>query len=444
MTKLRAALVALVAATTIAGSTLVATPSSGADPGGKGKPTASEQVAEKGEGAANKARNKGYAPPSGAVFNNPRGSRPEKFRIVNTVIQAIRHARPKSFIYITGFLFDSVSAADALIAARNRGVRVQIVFDGNVHNGPANRLGAALNKDNKKIGKGQKRRWPDGQLRKWGKDRSFVKWCVKSCRDGGDPNHAKWYVFTQTGKAKNVVMVSGSNLNKGGAQKGFNDMIILKERPKLVEKFGLVNDEFAEDSSKDGDGFLEFEEGNAVARFYPKKAAGDPVMEDLKAVRCNKAEGGAGRGGRTAVNVAMFRWNNSRGFALARKLVSMDKAGCIVKIVYGAPGKRVVDILKSSARNGGVELYDSRHFTEPTYPGEPREVYLRTHSKYLLINGAVKGDFSSWSVQTGSANWGQSLHAGDENTLTVYDRKIYQKYLENWRWVVNTASVRVR
>jgi len=458
MTKFRAALCAAVVSSALALPTVVvAAPSDAAGALNAAAPTARNVSSDASRDASravtkdavptlvNKKRDpKNYTPPAGAVFNNPKGSRAETFRIVNVVVQAIKNARRGSYIYFTGFLFDSKAASTAMINAQKRGVHVQVVFDGTIRNRQANRLGKALNKDNKKIKKGQKRRFPDGQLRKWGKDRSFVKWCHLSCRDGGDPNHAKWYVFTHTGKAKNVVMVSSSNINKGGAQKGYNDMIILKNRKRLTKDFAFVNDEMAEDSPNDKDGFLQYTRNNVVARFYPKKAKGDPVMDDLNAIRCNKANGGAGRNGKTLVHVAMFRWNNQRGFALAHKLVKLDKQGCIVKVIYGAPGSRVVDILRSSARNGGIELYDSRIFHEPEFEGDERYVTLRTHSKYLLINGAIKGDRSSWSVQTGSANWGRSLHAGDENTITVYNKKTYNKYLANWQHVRRTISTRVR
>ena len=36
--------------------------------------------------------------------------------------------------------------------------------------------------------------------------------------------HSKFYLFSRTGASQHVVMVSSSNLNRGGAVLGWNDM----------------------------------------------------------------------------------------------------------------------------------------------------------------------------------------------------------------------------
>jgi hypothetical protein len=47
-------------------------------------------------------------------------------------------------------------------------------------------------------------------------------------------------------------------------------------------------------------------------------------------------------------------------------------------------------------------------------------------------------------VHTGSANWGRSLRAGDENTLNVAGKKPWKQYLENWRFVRKHGARRIR
>ena len=86
--------------------------------------------------------------------------------------------------------------------------------------------------------------------------------CRKSCRSIGKPNHTKYFTFTRTGKARNVVMVSSSNLNRGGALKGFNDLYVMKGRPGLLHDFSRLHRSMAQDTTGDGrDHFLKFRRG---------------------------------------------------------------------------------------------------------------------------------------------------------------------------------------
>ena len=371
-----------------------------------------------------------YQPPGGAVFNNPQGGHRAKFRIVRTINRAIKGARRGSRIQISTYLMDSKESTTLLIKARKRGVAVQAVIDGSAKNRQTLRLAKALNRDNRKKVRRKHRRG--------GPDRSYVVFCRGSCRNGGRPNHTKYFTFTRTGKARNVVMVSSSNLNRGGAVKGYNDLLVMKKQKRLTKDFASVHREMAEDSRNDGDGFIQFNRGHITARFYPTKKKADPVMQDLRQIRCRGTRQGAGRHKRTTIHVSMFRWNSRRGIALARKLVRLDRAGCEVSVIYGAPGRRVRDVLRTSARRGGVRLWDSRW--DYNHNGT---VDMRVHHKYMLISGRYGKDRSAWRVHTGSQNWGRSLHAGDENTINIAGPKTYRQYLRNWRHVVRHAGRRV-
>jgi len=365
-----------------------------------------------------------YAPPGGAVFNNPRGGFAAKWHVVMTVNHAIQHAPHGSTIMISGYLFDAKSSADALIAAHKRGVHVQIVFDRkHVHSAQSRRVARVMNRDNK-----------PGQAipARWGNDDSFVVFCQGSCRGGPHNDHAKFYAFTKTGTASNVVMVSSSNLNRGGAVGGWNDLYVAKGRPALLHDFAVIHGEMARDKPA-ANRYREYHDGPFTARFYPKPSGPDPVLQDMNKIHCHGATGGAGRAGRTAVNVSMFAWNNTRGVQTARKLISLDNNGCNVSVIYGAPSRQVRDILMSSARHGGIKLWDSRMNLD----GDP-QFDVRVHHKYMLINGNYGTDSSSWRVHTGSQNWGRgTLRGGDENTLTITSRHAYAQYIRNWDTVRN-------
>ena len=49
--------------------------------------------------------------------------------------------------------------------------------------------------------------------------------------------HMKIYLFSQTGKSHDVVMVSSSNINRGGAELGWNDMYIMRGRPESYDEY---------------------------------------------------------------------------------------------------------------------------------------------------------------------------------------------------------------
>lgn len=378
-----------------------------------------------------------YEPAGGALFNNPQGTFAARWKIVKAVDRAVRGAPRGSRIMMSTFLMDSKDSADALLAAHRRNVSVQIVMDGDdAFTGQARRLERAFNRDNRPRRTGVDE---DGNLLKWGPDHSFVVFCKGSCRGGQANLHAKFFVFTKTGTASNVSMVSSSNLNAGGAVRGWNDLYTVKEKPRILRDFSAIHAEMAQDTATDGDGYREFVRGRFTSRFYPKRRGGDPVMEDLSRIRCRGTNGGAGRNGRTAINVSMFAWNSDRGMDIARRLVGLDRDGCDVSIIYGAPSMVIRDYLRNSARRGGVKLWDSRFDRDGDGLFD-----LRVHHKYMLINGRYGADRSAWRVHTGSQNWGKgTLRNGDENTLNIDSRAAYRQYKRNWTHIAKNGARRI-
>ncbi|HET6563658.1 MAG TPA: phospholipase D-like domain-containing protein [Marmoricola sp.] len=371
-----------------------------------------------------------WEPQGGAVFNNPKGPRAAQYKIVNAITRAVQGAPRGSTILMSAYMFDNGGTYNALMRAHGRGVHVQMVLDSaHARNGRTHRLAARFNRDNE--------RGP--QPGRWGPDQSFLVFCQQACRGANGYNHTKFYAFSRSGTADDVVMVSSSNPNAGGAIKGWNDMYVAKRKPRLFEGFARVLAEMAEDSPNDGDRFMQFREGNALAQFYPKRTGAHPVMADLNRVRCRGATGGAGVGGRTAIRVSMFRWNRKWGKRIAQKLVSLADNGCRLDIIYGAPSRELRLYLTDAARRSArISLWDSRF--DPNGNGE---VNLRVHTKYLLVSGVHGGDRSSWRVTTGSQNWGASLRTSDENTITIDDRAVHAAYVRNWQHVVNTSARRI-
>ncbi len=441
------------------------------------------------EQAAQKQQRRGGPPATS--FNTPRpwGSPAAQSTIVRRVERAINATRPtkrhpKPTITIASFLLDHSGSVSALIGACRRGVGVRVVLDKDIVSGNSRRLISALNGDNVtdknrdgkpdkkpatgRCGKKKKRHrdarfdsrldrravveggeglqlltrraakaslnLPTGDQFSWGRDRSYVKKCRGGCRNAGDGGnmHSKFYVFSRTGKAKHVVMVSSSNLNRGGMTAGWNDMYVMRNRPKTY-KFYLQVHRAMTRQLRAGKARLAVADGPFVSRFFPMRGAGqkaDPTLADLKQIRCSS------RLGRTQIHVSMFYWKGTRGNYLTSRLFDLARQGCAVSVVFGAPSRQMSGRLKAAARVGLINLYDSRwDMNEDGY----NEV--RTHAKFVAVKGTYRGDRSAWVVMTGSQNWvGGSLSLGDENTLNVSLRSAYDAYRREWSRIVSHSK----
>ena len=410
-----------------------------------------------------------YEPPSGGTFNVPRpwGNTAEKYRIVSTVEKAMNKAQgptaayPDPTIHVSTYLLDRRQSVDAMIAACRRGVAVRVILDRDVVNRQSKRLIKVLSGDDVKRRAdgtytrprsgpcnrplpGQRRvdtgpltdaealarvAAPTAASPTWGGDGSYVKRCKGSCRGGGGNMHSKFYLFSRTGASENVVMVSSSNLNRGGALLGWNDMYVMKNRPASWNKYVQIHRDMTEDN-RAGVRKVEIKDGPYTSRFFPMRRASranDPTLEDLKKIGCRSAYG------RTKVHVSMFFWKGSRGDYLADKLLSLARNGCRVSIIYGAPSVDIATRLRAAAGRNLIDLFDSRwDFNNDGYNE------IRTHAKYVIVKGAFGGDRSHHIVMTGSQNWvSGSLSRGDETTLNVELRGAWSQYMRNWNAIRN-------
>ena len=407
-----------------------------------------------------------------AVFNVPRpfGGKAANFRIVNRIKRAIVatpgkvEGQPRQAITIATYLMDHTPSVTALINACRRGVKVRVLLDVGISNRNSRRLIRTLNGDNVRdanndgkpdspatrgkcnrplgihqqaaLAPGER---DDGKMNlketfasvdaqlddpvTWGADGSYVKRCNPSCRTNEGNMHTKMFVFSRTAGASDVVMVSSSNLNRGGAQLGWNDMYVIKDRPRTYGEYVRVHRVMTAGTPAPTS-VIEFVDGPYTSRFFPIRNAGrnrDPVLKDLNKVRCHSSIG------RTRINISMFFWKGARGNYITDKLFSLARNGCKVRIIYGAPSRDMADRLREAARRGLVSVYDSRwDFNDDGF----NEV--RTHCKYVLVRGSYKGKVKS-VVMTGSPNWVHgSLSKGDESSLNIELKSAYNAYLKNW------------
>lgn len=406
-----------------------------------------------------------------ATFNTPRpyAKDPGNFAIINRVERAIErtpgtpglNVPPRHAIHITSFLLDRTSTVTELIQACRRGVAVRVILDPDIQNRNSRRLIAALNGDNldganhaaergrcnrdlrsSRTGatvEEQNATMTSKQLvnsvdarlegaAEWGGDGSYVKRCRAGCRTGRGNMHMKIFLFTRAEGARNVVMVSSSNLNRGGAKLGWNDMYVMKGKERSYDAYVRWHREMTAEERPPGQ-MREIIQGPFTTRFFPV-AGGinvDPVMADLRTIRCGSDLG------RTRIHVSMFYWKGTRGNYIASKLLDLARNGCAVKIIYGAPSVQIAERLRDAARRGLIRLYDSRWDYNDDGWNE-----VRTHCKYVLVRGTYRGDRSTRVVMTGSPNWvAGSLSKGDESTLNIELGSAYNAYLRSWETIRN-------
>lgn len=429
-----------------------------------------------------------YRAPAGAHFNVPRpwGTDAQRYKIVRTVEAAIRATRPskkdpRPIILLTSFLFDRTATVDAAIAACRRGVSVRIILDEdgrgdedyNGINKIQRRLISVLNGDNvtdkNHDGKADSRprtgkcgrtssggtgrlttsgsgvvmmsktqaaaslTVPNSASVTWGKDRSYVKRCSGSCRGSGGNMHSKFYAFSHAGKTPNVVMVSSSNLNGGGANLGWNDLYVMNRVPKSFNYYKRMHRSMTDDQKAVSKVYA-IKDGRYTSRFYPIPHAGknsDPTLADLRKVSCSSAFGP------TKIYVSMFFWAGTRGNYMLDRLLYMADQGCKVNVIVGAPSNQVLNRIVAASKSGRINAFDSRwnwNADSPTDEGPD----VRTHGKYVLVKGTYAGKRKSYQVWTGTGNWvGGSLHLGDENSLNISRKSAYNKYVANWNTVRN-------
>ncbi|WP_183098817.1 phospholipase D-like domain-containing protein [Nocardioides pelophilus] len=425
-----------------------------------------------------------YEPTGGASYNVPEpwGTDAENTSVIRRVEEAFRHVRPtpkdpRPVILVTGYLFDRKKSADALIAACRRGVSVRVIVDRDVASRPFRKLVTYLNADNvrdrdnngiadndPKAGrcnrplsqehgglrtKGDASELPVMTSRQvtrslaedygadvtWGRDRSYILKCSGSCRGGAEANmHSKIYAMSNSGTARFVVMTSSSNLNAGGANLGWNDLVVMKNRPKTFD-FMVKIHRLMTRQKRAGRQLVELVDGPYTTRIFPMIGVGkdrDPLMVDLRKVRCSSAFGP------TQLYIQQFWWNGHRGNYIWDKIRSLALNGCKVHIIFGAVDSGLLSRMKAARASGLIELWDSR-WDSSDLDGC---VNTRTHMKNVAIKGTYGKNRKYAGVWTGTANWATgSLTKGDENTLNVRSLKLYKQYVARWKVVKNHSNL---
>lgn len=385
-----------------------------------------------------------WEPDTGPMFNNPMGNRVAQDRTMVHVRRAINHAPKKSLIRIATYSLDREDITRALLKACKRRVAVQLVLNDNWTSGQTRTMRSKFGTNiDPHFGDGCNPRDPKKFAEPWPYP-SFVKICAGACRINRPlgNQHMKFFLFSQTGKARDVVMVGSTNLTGYAARTHWNDLFTMNNRPASYQGYSTIFRELAMDVPVvepnvlvvDGDITSEF--GAIVPRIRKEN---DPLWLRLNQVDC-RAPAGYGQRRRTVVRVMMYAWVGDRGQYLAEKSARLDRAGCVVRVILSGAGSRVKKIL----RRGGVQMrsadLDTDRDKETGFDDTPWEHF--THEKWMSLNGTYAGA-PLRVVWTGSENWSDKSEVNDEVTITIPRRRAHQVYANHFErlWKRNTRRL---
>lgn len=388
------------------------------------------------------AANAAEAPHTQAIFNDPTGDDAAKNRIFTRLVELIDGAEVGSTIRMATYYVVSTTIPNALIAAKQRGVNVQVITDEKTQRdapGTYDLLRAGLGTD---LTKG-----------------SFYMSCPanRGCiADQAEWSimHNKFYLFTRTLGVSNVIVqtsanLGGTNYRDGG--RGWNDALEVTGNAAL---FNSYTGYFADLKAKRVDNNyydtrVPLQAGPAKVFYYPRagsSTAGDPgentVMTILNNTECfgNTTVGTSGNH-RTIIRVTMMAFDLQY---IAEKLVALDAAGCYV-LVNVRLDWDPADPQRQNAKQKAA-LATLLRSTSSVYGGVivryycyPDPVWI--HSKNFSIEGKYYDKPDRRIVWTGSHNWtGSSLRGDDEVMLQLENGAIFDAYRGQYNAVAAHAT----
>ncbi|MFI7384783.1 phospholipase D-like domain-containing protein [Streptomyces sp. NPDC049813] len=361
----------------------------------------------------------------GPLFNDPLGTTAQQYAIRTRLVELTNAALPGSTIKVAVYHVWETTVSDALVAAKNRGVHVQIVLDSSsVKDRPDNpvygRLKAAL---------GTSTASP-----------SFVTLCPtdKSCL--GDPRfgksimHNKFWLFSAVQGATNVVVQTTSNSTPSASTKFFNDALQLPNNRVLYGAYADYFDDLTAKLWKDWD-YRTVSNGHYKAYFFPRAGttnSTDTLYSVLNNVSCTyKDATGVKRS--TVVRAAIFQITRQ---AIADKLVSLKKAGCTVSIEYASADAGTWKAMNAAGAPPARCYNDDR---DPLHPGSKLATPFIVHTKYVAIDGWYDGARNKITF-TGSQNAsGPALRENDEAYVKIDDDSVHDTYRTHFTKVWNVA-----
>ncbi|MFJ7066592.1 phospholipase D-like domain-containing protein [Streptomyces sp. NPDC101115] len=366
-----------------------------------------------------------------ATFNDPSGDATAQNRVRDHIVDLVGRAPAGSTITAGLYTFTDDSVTDALGAAKTRGVNVRVIVD----HTSATMAGGEY----------------DRLVTRLGTDRTQGSWvfacpagrgCIGSRQLPGDTdgaiNHNKFWLFSSTGGADDVVVQTSANMTGVQRTDLFNNAVTIVDSGL----YGIYQAYFADllhhgsstgglnhyyKTPTSGTGPYKayfFPRQEASGSSYDSDASTDTVKLILDNVSC--------AGGATQIRMAANLFTRDE---VASKLVALKNAGCSVVLAHdGAPG----------SMSAGVESVISGKLTQRVQCYEDRGTGVAKaglHSKYLLVEGTYDGVAGRKLVWTGSHNYTYpALRANDETLLKIDDAALYGLYKANHQYLMTYCA----
>lgn len=375
--------------------------------------------------------NKRWKVPTGPKFNNPMVPK-DRFVIERHILRAIRNTPRGEKIIISAYSLDRQVFADELIRAYKRGVKVQVLLNDHLVTNAQVRIQRVLGNNTKKS--------------------SFLKRCVSGCRaDKNEYNnlHSKFYLFSRTGRNRNVVMLGSQNMTLNAVRWQWNDLWTTVGKRTLFDQFEALFNDMRPDWDKRRASYAFCDSGlicpaGDMQKYYntvfprhttPTK---DVVLDILNNIQCVYTDA-AGLQRQTLLRLSMHTMRGSRGNYIADKLRDLYAQGCDLRVNYGLMGyytKRHIGAPTARGRvplrSTGFNLRDDVPTGDPEIDSMPESIERYTHQKYFVLRGSYKGVVDSNIVWTGSTNWSSLGTPQDEILFSMHGRGVVRDYLANF------------
>jgi PLD-like domain len=360
-----------------------------------------------------------YTPRGGVTFNSPVGGDARQDKIFDKIINSIRSTPRRHDIRIMSWNIQSQGAVDALLRAQRRGVRVRVLMSRpnatQFENYSWNRLRKGLRRGNA--------HWKDSR-------HSWARLCSASCRGRSGAAHAKYYLFSRSGRARHVVIHGSANLTTASTGNQWNDIYTKVNRVRPYKFFTRVFSQMAKDRPVRHP-FTAFNNGRGDRFMFFPGPRRDPVMALLNKVRCRNAANTKTH--RTRIRIAPDVLREERGMRLGRKVWQLWQLGCDVKIGYTVMGVGPGRMLRRPGQRGhGVPM---RHLVQDVNGDGLFDRYF--HLKAMSIQGNIGRDRSNWVVLNGSSNWSDTGYRSDENLGVHWREEFARKYQEHFNYWYN-------
>lgn len=375
--------------------------------------------------------NKKWKVPVGPKFNNPMVPK-DRFVIERHVLRAIRNTPKGEKITISAYSLDRQVFADELIRAKRRGVKVQVLLNDHLVPNAQVRIQRVLGNKTKKS--------------------SFLRRCVSGCRaDKNEYNnlHSKFYLFSRTGRNRNVVMLGSYNMTLNAVRWQWNDLWTTVGKKTLYNEFQTLFRDMKPDWDKRRPSYFFCEKGRSCPAgdqqkyftyVFPRHTTPrkDVVLDILNSVQCLYTDA-TGVQRRTRLALSMHTMRGQRGNYIADKLRDLYAQGCALRVNYGLMGFHTKKHIGAPTARGrvplrstGFNLKDDVPTGDPEIDNQPENIERYTHHKYFVLKGSYKGNIDSNIVWTGSTNWSSLGTPQDEILFSMHGRGVVRDYLKNF------------